>query len=281
MATSLKKYEVGSTLSLTRLSPQTGLPTRKIRVRIQELKTRSCSATMVVTIASSNEPKSAFLKLYDWRYADTARAHRALGPWNPTTEFAFIRSLTQARHSIYDNQEAALAEKLRDSYFNEAAVYGALRAHQGATVPRLIAAVDLDLTPAGAEDHELFHVKGLLLEEIVDGFSLAKIPGRVPRDAWQGVVDAAVDAGRLLGECGVLDPDRHAGNFVVVRGEEGGFRVVMIDFGRCRFRKKGESERMWREKLARNEVVGEWMRGMLATRHKFELLCWPLEKYLG
>ena len=136
-------------------------------------------------------------------------------------------------------------------------------------------ALALHLTPPGAEDHELFHVTGLLLEnlDVEGGVSLRALPHYAPRKAWQGVVDKAVEAGRLLGERGVLDPDRHAGNFVVVPRADGGFRVVMIDFGHCRFRGECESERVWRKAQARYEVVGLWMRDMLAVQYGFELRC--------
>ncbi|KAK4033151.1 hypothetical protein C8A01DRAFT_19870, partial [Parachaetomium inaequale] len=236
------------------------LSSRTIRVRIRDLKTRSCCCTMVVDILSNNnnnnrKPSTAFLKLHDWRYADTLRQHMGIGPWCPSTEFAYIRSLgghTRTVLSIYDDQDAAqretsLAGILGDSFAHEAAVYDSLRAHQGATLPRLLAAVDFDLTPPGADNHELFYVRVLLLENLMvddGGFSLRTLPHHAPRDAWQGLVDAAVEAGRLLGEHGVLDPDRHAGNFLVVPRTDGGFRVVMIDFGHCRSRREGESERV-------------------------------------
>lgn len=294
------EYKIGETLVLSRLPQDSGLSSSTIDVRIRELKTFALSCTMIVDLDGSPE-RTAFLKLYDRRFSRGLRHNLYVDPWKPAIENAYIHSIQTGTvhqflynlHHVRDFQEdteddwdnaqdeAFVADKALQYYTAEAAVYNALRECQGKVIPRLLAAVDLNLTPPGADDHELFHVKGLLLEYI-DGFSLENLTDHAPRSAWQDIVDQAVAATHVLGDHNILDWDRRPINFMVTPKEEGGFRVAMIDFGVARFRREDESDSDWgRAKLSENEegAVGLVMKKRL-SRHEFDLHYERSDRYM-
>jgi hypothetical protein len=91
-------YKVGQTLSLTRLPHKSDLSSPTIRIRIQELKTRSMSCTMIVDIETDTDgggptTTTEFLKLYDRRFADGQREQECVGAWTPAIEDAYMESV--------------------------------------------------------------------------------------------------------------------------------------------------------------------------------------------
>ena len=285
MSSPFQKYSVGETLSLSTLPYKGNLTSLTIHVRIRELHTPSVACAMVVDVDGS-PGRTAFFKLYDRRYNQASRRDNGIYPWVPQFEKAYIRAVQtgtvhQFLHKLHHDKnfrreteddwedwecEAFLADECHQTFLYEAAVYEALRVHQGKAIPRLLAAVDLNLTPLGVEDHELFHAKGLLLEYI-NGFDLFDLPDHAPRSAWQAVVDDAIAAVHILGDHNILDEDRHLRNFIVSPKPDGQFHVFMIDFGYCKFRGKDESDRVWGSaKLTENEegAVGAVMKKRLA-----------------
>jgi predicted protein tyrosine phosphatase len=298
-------YKVDQTLSLTRLPHKSDLPSPTIRVRIQELKTRSMSCTMTVDIETDTDgggptTTTGFLKLYDRRFADGQREQEGVGAWTPAIEDAYTESVRsgtihQFVHDLhhveklqiyemdfsYAQAEAYIAHLVLEQYTAEIAVYDALRDHQGKAVPRLLAAVDLDLSPPGAED-ELFHIKGILLE-FIEGFPMSQLSGNVPQSAWQNIVDQGIAAVHVLGDHYIMDEDRRPLNFMVSPEKDGEFRVFMIDFGCCRFKRDDESEEEWASnKITMDEegAVGLLMRKWLAKDHGFNLHYEPSSRYL-
>lgn len=170
MAPPFQNYRLGDTLSLavdgSNPSPNT------IRVRIQELKTQTLSCTMVVEVDSKlglvKQPvKTTFLKLYDRRFSNRLRWCNGVAPWELAMENVYVNAIQAGTvyHFLEDlhrienfkqdteegwdaaQKEAFLADTLLRYYANEVAVYQALRKFQGQAIPRLIAAVDLNLTP--------------------------------------------------------------------------------------------------------------------------------------
>jgi hypothetical protein len=294
-----EEYKVGKTITLNVLSRDNDLPSPTISVRIRELKTWTLSCTMVVDIDGSPE-RTAFLKLYDRRFSQGLRKNEYVDPWEPATEEAFTQyvqsgAVQQFLHSLHhvenfqedteddweiEQEEALVADKSLKYFTTEAAAYNAMREHQGKSIPRLLAAVDFNLTPPGANDNDLFHAKGLLLEYI-DGFTMEEITDYAPRSAWQDIVDQAVAATHLLGDHNILDRDRRPVNYMVSPKKEGGFRVVMIDFGVARFRREDESDREWgKAKYTKDEegAVGLVMKKHLSY-HDFELRFVSSERY--
>ena len=285
MPSPFQEYSVGETLSLTTLPCKGDLTSPTIQVRIREVRTPSVACAMVVDVDGS-PVRAAFLKLHDRRYNKAARRDNEIYPWVPQFEEAYIRSVQtgavhQFLHKLHHDEdfrtetgddwddwecEAFLADECHQDFLYEATAYDALREHQGKAIQRLLAAVDLNLTPPGVEDHELFHAKGLLLEYI-DGFDLSNLPDHAPRSVWQAIVDDAIAAVHLLGDHNILDEDRHLKNFIISPKPDGKFQVFMIDFGCRKFKGKDESDRAWgKAKLTENEegAIGAVMKKKLA-----------------
>ncbi|KAL2172768.1 hypothetical protein VTG60DRAFT_2587 [Thermothelomyces hinnuleus] len=306
-------YEVGRVLTLRRAlnsSERTAAEAQVIRVRIKELQqpwTLSCG--MVVEIldgasdlrsrtaqpaVSTDGTQTAFLKLYDWRYATQLRDDKEMGPWAQVCAAAYARLVMDGREKLgkflrrleedeshfrvetedgWDagQNEAFLAYQSRAMYRSETSVYGRLeeKCRGEPLAPRLVAAVELDMAPPELEDHcrEHFQVKGILLEYIANGFTLSDLSFRAPPESWQVVVDQAVKIARALGDYGVLNRDVRPNNFMVRPrreshggdadgGPSGEYRVFMIDFGQSRLRRDDESDLDWGRAKWRQDEEG-------------------------
>lgn len=306
-----EEYDVGQILTLNVLPEQTS-PSSELRVRVRQLqKPRTLSCAMVVDILDGCnqeiQPATAFLKLFDRRFADQLRRDNGIDPWTKSMEESYItfvhgggvhHFLHDLRH-IQDFQEkteddwddaqneAFLGNELLGLYTAETATYNALRNYEGCLIPRLFAAVTLDITPPDAHSEvswpeELFQVKGILLQYI-KGFSLSDLPDRAPQPAWRNIVDQAVNIVRVLGDNNILNNDVRPDNFMVFSKGSGEYQVFMIDFGLCRFRGKDESDLDWgRAKYTKDEegAVGLVMKKRLG-KYGFELDYASSERYIN
>ncbi|KAK0710079.1 hypothetical protein B0T26DRAFT_755198 [Lasiosphaeria miniovina] len=95
--------------------------------------------------------------------------------------------------------ESFLADESLRLFTTEYTAYDRLSNHQGRSIPRLLAAVDIDiappppgLAPAAEGDFEPFKVQGIILQYL-EGIELWDIVKHCPRSSWQGIVDQAVD----------------------------------------------------------------------------------------
>lgn len=254
---------------------------------------------------AGNLPATAFLKLFDRRFADQLRRDNGINPWTEDMEEAYIKFVHSGRvhQFLYDlrhvkdfkekteeewddaQNEAFLANELLGLYRAETATYNALRNYQGWLISRLFAEVNLHITPPNAQGEvswpeELFGVKGILLQ-FIDGFRLSDLPDQAPQSSWQNIVDQAVHIVRVLGDNNILNKDVRPDNFMVSPSDDGGYRVYMIDFGLCRFRGEDESDLDWgRAKYTKDEegAVGLVMKKML-KKHGFNLDYTSSERY--
>lgn len=268
---------------------------------------------MVVDIAEPGLklPSSAFLQLYDRRFADQLRRDNGVEGWTVELEHKYLQSVRSGAaekflyslHNVPNFQEvteddwndwqneAFLDDELLKLCKAETATYNKLCEQQGKTVPKFLAAVDLNLA-AGADltaspnslpgppkllDFQPFHVKGILLEYI-DGFNLRQVPEYCPRSTWQDIVDQAVSIVRLMGDYNILNRDVRPENFIVsplLGGQEvQQYRVFMIDFGLCRIRREDETDLQWgMAKCTKDEegAVGLVMQMILKRDYGFEL----------
>ena len=181
------------TSSLSQISPS---PELRVQVRqLQKPQTLSCAMVVDILDGCSQEIQSrtAFLKLFGRYFADQLRDDNEIDPWEKHMEESYIEFVQSDRdgvrnflhnlHHVEDFQEeteddwddaqneAFLADKLLKLYTTETATYNALQNHQGSQIPRLFAAINLDLTPPNAhgEDsrsEELLQVKGILIQYI-------------------------------------------------------------------------------------------------------------------
>jgi hypothetical protein len=281
-------YEVGLVLTLRRdpaRVDRVDKPQEELKIKITKLQqpwTLSCG--MLVDILTGEETntsaamQTAFLKLYDWRFAVQHRDDQGVEQWTEEsaaayTEFVMSGGVEGFLLRLGDKQfrdeteedwnagqiEAGLANDMREMYRAETTVYDRLGDVQGKMVPRVIAAVELGIAPADInfndQQQQHFQIKGILLEYI-PGFSLRDLGTKAMPDSWQGVVDQAVEIARSLGDHDILNRDVRPDNFIVshrggVNGQEeeedpgGGFQVFMIDFGQSRVRREDESDFDW------------------------------------
>ncbi|KAK0662475.1 casein kinase I RAG8 [Cercophora samala] len=301
-------YEVGSVLTVWHAAgslQRSDDKSQVVRVKIKKLQqpwTLSCC--MVVDILSDSLDivrKTAFLKLFDWRFAAQQRSDQGVNPWSEKSavEYAefvvgggaeeFLDQLKASQHEETEEDwdpcqdETFLVHQARTMYNNETTVYSRLQALQGRTVPRLMGAVEIDITPPGMDGDkfgELFKVQGILVEYFPDSFTLRDIGTMVPTEDLQEVVDQAVEIARSLGDYEVLDTDVRLDNFLVTtqRGNADKndkdlprqtYRVVMLDFAQSRVRREDESDFDWgRAKVQQDE---EGAVGMVIRHHLSKL----------
>lgn len=278
-----------------------------LTVRISRLQTpHTLSCSMVVDILDGwgkddSVPTTAFLKLFDRRFAESFRRDNYIKPWSKDLEKEYISApksdMVKFLHQLHNNpkalmnterawdgakNEAFLADEMRRMHATETRVYKTLSASQGKQIPRLYASVDVTMAVEGGtpwhRQEELFSIGGILIEYI-PGFTLRDMPAVAPRSSWQDIMDEALEAVDILGDHDILNRDVHPGNFMVLPLPERhqhprGYRVCMIDFGLCQFRGPHESDVEWgRRKFEQDEegAVGLVMKEMLAEQHGFDL----------
>ncbi|KAM0283674.1 hypothetical protein ACHAO9_009602 [Fusarium lateritium] len=207
--------------------------------------------------------------------------------------------------------EAYLATELQMYFNSETATYARLQQHQGQAVPRLLASITLDESIAtytrdpqaiaemvpdfvaklilkdaeavemlGTQQRKVKEHRGIMLQYL-PGFSLSDMIQSAPRTSWQGIVDQAVQSVNVLDDHNILNLDVRPANFMVVLKNDT-YRVFMIDFGHCRFRRKDETDEEWGS--------AKWMRDeegavalvmeMRLKKAGFELQYEPTLKYL-
>jgi hypothetical protein len=118
------------------------------------------------------------------------------------------------------------------------------------------------------EPHELEQIPGILME-FIDGFTLAQIADNAPPASWQQIVDQAIQNVHLVSDHDIRNDDIRTSNILVApsASDVGGYRVVTIDFGQCKFRQEADADLDWyREKSICDEegAVGRVMRNRLA-----------------
>jgi serine/threonine protein kinase len=244
---------------------------------------------VLVFIEGQAETDYAVLKLYDRRFATQLRKDNHIGAWSPERESAytaFVRSggaekfLKRLRDDDEFEEpeggwndvenEAYLHDLCLDMYNAETSAYQRLEDQQGITVPQLIAQVSLDTRPPDANTEAfggLFEVKGVLLEYI-RGFTLAELDTKAPPDSWQPIVDQAIKIVDILSDQNILNKDVRSSNILAMKDKnyESGYRVVMIDFAQCIFRREDESDLEWgRAKWSQDEegAIGMVMQSRL------------------
>ncbi|KAK3361612.1 hypothetical protein B0T24DRAFT_641995 [Lasiosphaeria ovina] len=284
-----------------------------IRVRIDKIITRTLSCALAVRLVEGSDQLQEagsllFLKLFDRRFSKQLRRNGGIDPWTQDKESAYVQSIQNGSVNQFLNNlhtvprfridteedwddaenEAFLADESLRLFTTEYTAYDRLSNHQGRSIPRLVAAVDIDiappspgLAPTAEGDFEPFKVKGIILQYL-EGLNLWDIVKHCPRSSWQGIVDQAVDITRMLGEYGILNRDVRPENFIVVpaapathgQDQETRYRVFMVDLALCKFREEYESFAQWgMAKETKNEdgAVGLRMQKRLKMDHDFDL----------
>ncbi|KAF9772125.1 hypothetical protein IL306_010183 [Fusarium sp. DS 682] len=252
-----------------------------------------------------NTGNETFLKMFDRRFAEQIRKDNGIDTWSEDIEQEFLRGLSSGKVDEFleklrtvpqfqqdteedwdtAENEAYLAAELRNCFNSEIATYARLHEYQGKLIPRFLASVTLD-TPQpdvvlSQQQQELYKQKGILLQYL-HGFSLSTMVQNAPKASWQRIVDQAIQIVHVLSDHDILNADVRPDNFIIVP-EDDEYKVFMIDFGQCRFRRQDESDLEWgRAKWTQDEegAVG----AVMASRLKkvgFDLHFEPSYRYLA
>jgi len=291
-------YHQGETLSLH--IGELGSPLEVLIHKLQTPWTLSACIVVHTLQAPANLylPKITFLKLFDRRYAEEYRSRWRMGPWTTDTErdlLEFSRSgeahqfLKRWREDVdfaddanswtAVENEACLSDKMHDIFETERDVYAALHQHQGSLIPRFYTEVTLYVGPedgAVGNSPELFSVPGILIEHI-DGFRMSDLAKHAVQADWNYLVNRAVRVtGDILIKSNILNEDFRPDNMMVCRDATGerGYRLVMIDFGRCLFREDEETDEEWglaKHRQDEEGATGEVMKIKLKDQTGFEV----------
>lgn len=129
---------------------------------------------------------------------------------------------------------------------SEISVDKKLASLQSTLIPNHIAEISLDLMVGNAScmikhGHRVpFQVKGLVLE-LLEGCELSDPGQHYPVSQWQQIGARAVVTVKLMDDYNIYNFEARAGN-PVGDAESDEPRVVMFDFGFCRFRRFNETD---------------------------------------
>lgn len=299
--TSSCSYNEGQYLNLTVIPDgDCDLAQRTVQVKVLENISQTLSWTGVVTVEHGRPLVSghsvAFLKLFDRKSAQQLRAHHGGEQWTPEIEQSYIdalgtNGLANFMHHLQDvedyaeetcslwdapQKEAFFTYELRRMWETECEVYHRLRPHQGKSIPKFLAAVELEVGEESMElEHDELRVKGILLEYVV-GCSLLQVPNKFPTSCWQYIAEQAISKVRTLDTKDILNKDVDPRNFVIAKlgtssnPSENNVRVCMVDFGLCRIREEGELDWEWASAKLEYDEEGELVKRMteLLRDHK-------------
>ena len=218
------------------------------------------------------------LKLFDRRFATQLRRDEKVNPWTPVIErqyhhfildgsaSGFMTKLNSNNqmaekegHSWNDAQnEACLHDHMQNFYKTEVEVYDTLKDIQGEKVSRLCACVAFPSSSSTEElplDRNYLDFPGILMQYI-EGFPLTDVASHAPRETWQSLCEDAIQIVNLIGDRGVLNEDVKTRSFIVSEDPENKFKVFMIDFALCNFRREYEDEEDWRGWKAAEDEEG-------------------------
>ncbi|TKA66821.1 hypothetical protein B0A55_08263 [Friedmanniomyces simplex] len=268
-------YNVGNTL---RLTLHRGDEPTAADIEILEQHGPSTFSTVLSVsvpghlIGSTKPSVRAILKIYDRRFAEQLRAEQKVGSWSPEKERNFASFVASGRAAEFmrfldsddddempeepwdDAQNEVLIQSwCKDLCDTERRAYECLARLQGNQIPKFFSmATIFRYWPEGGdqggigEGDDVFDIQGMLIEYI-PGPILEKLADSVPSKHWQYCVDQAVEIIRTYAEYNILNQDVKTRNFIVSPSAIGwnGARVVMIDFGLCKFREPDQSDAEW------------------------------------
>jgi tRNA A-37 threonylcarbamoyl transferase component Bud32 len=205
------------------------------------------------------------LKLYDRRFAPGLRECEGIPPWTFQIEQEyqkfildggasdFITKLrsnsnlaeTEGEYWCDVEYEAYLYDQMQKFYDTETKVYQRIKDMQGRDVPRLIARITVS-PDSPSPTQKCLDCSGILLE-LIEGFPLGDIVVHAPRETWQGICEEAIYIVNTIGDRDIRNQDVKTRNFIVRRDPvEEKFKVFMIDFALCEFRREDQDEEDWR-----------------------------------
>ncbi|PVI02956.1 hypothetical protein DM02DRAFT_699754 [Periconia macrospinosa] len=277
LKTSLCPYTKGNTLFL-HIGEQPYQPAKATIMRVFEPFTMSCTMAVQLNCPFLNLEGEFILKLYDRRFATQLRQDEKACPWDPNLEQEYQEfvdgggasnffklcsyklcsdedwAVKERNNWTRAQHEAFLQYSCRESYRTEAEVYDRLYDIQGKDVPQLFAR--LSMPHSSNLSNEYIGPPGLLLE-FIRGFPLADLAGHAPSDDWQYICEDAIRIVNVIGDRGIRNGDVKPRNILVRKdADTQKFKVFLIDFGLCTFRKQNQDDRDWREWKALEDEEG-------------------------
>lgn len=230
------------------------------------------------------------LKIFDRRFAPQDRKDYKCGPWTPNIEEEYHQFAIDGSASRFiaelnsedeitsqedededgDDDEEEEADEWNNSqteaflhnhmsvYYNcEVEVYNTLKDLQGKDVPQLFASVTIPIAinPPTSSASQFVDPPGILLQYIT-GFELTDLAECAPRECWQSIGEDAIRVVNLVGDRGILNQDVKRRNLIVQKQKEYAFKVFMIDFALCQFRRDFEDEAKWDHMKAHQDEEG-------------------------
>lgn len=129
-----------------------------------------------------------------------------------------------------------------------------------------------------AERFQPLKIKGILLEYI-DGHDMYGLCDHFPQSSWEDLVERAIKTIDMLDEYDIVNSDVKPNNFLITTTtgdcpETQKYQVYMIDFGLCRFRRKGETDTEWGQAKCKADEEGgvvRWMDKMMKEKYSYKL----------
>lgn len=233
--------------------------------------------------------KPTVLKLFDRRFASQLREEAEAEPWTMESEAQYHRfiqnggaaefitsleedSMSEDEEGDVAKNEAYLHHEIQRLYKTEREVYSTLKDLQGKHIPRLLHTLTFPAFSTSYATSKLINkytaIPGIILQHI-DGFTLSELSVYAPKSNWQSICDQAIRTISQITLKGVLNADVKTRNIIVSKDQQGRFRVFVIDFGTCHFRRECERDReWWAWKAGEDEegAVGYVMQRMLKGR---------------
>lgn len=269
---------VGNTIKLDLKIKDVEVSTNARIIKLFEPFTLSC--VMVVRISCPNLTLEGdmVLKLFDRRFATQLREDDNIRPWTPEIERAYHQFVNDGGASRFiadlnndddtaqqgetwnsSQDETYLYDTVSDLYQTEIEVYDALEDMQGDDIPQLLAYVIIPGVKLTEKEPERRYigVSGILLQ-YVEGFPLTNLADHTPREAWQSICEKAIQILHRMSDHGILNEDVKTRSFIVRKegSAEGGYKVFMIDFAVCNFRKDYADDAEWNEEKAIQDEEG-------------------------
>lgn len=224
------------------------------------------SCVMVVRLLQKEGlGKPTVLKLFDRRFASQLREEAEAEPWTMESEAQYHRfiqnggaaefitsleedSMSEDEEGDMVKNEAYLHHEMHRLYKTEREVYSTLKDLQGKRIPRLLHALTFPAFSTSYAASKLINkytaIPGIILQHI-DGFTLSELSVYAPKSNWQSICDQAIRTISQIALKGVLNADVKTRNIIVSKDQQGRFRLFVIDFGTCHFRRECESDREW------------------------------------
>lgn len=266
-------YTVGNVIKIHLKTPDELEATEDAKIiKVFEPFTLSCVVLIQMTCSTLKLEGNMVLKLYDRRFAAQLREDEKIRPWTQDREMEYHRFILGGRATKFISQlnngetpgcstwsaameETYLHDQMSDYYNAEVQAYNHMKGIQETDVPQLLASAVMCAPAPCQRSSEYVDIPGILLQHI-EGFPLPDIAEHTPRESWQAICEDAIRIVHTISDLGILNEDVNIRSFIVRGNLKDGFKMVMIDFGLCKFRQDFEGVHEWEQWKANQDEEG-------------------------